>query len=154
MAMMKLTDINIDFSPIPNDESFEGLESGDEFESYWIDRVVEIIEKSCPDFESLNQFADDVDSDENLIRIQITTRTDWLDDGNTDFVGDVQTFLEQKFEGVEISVARNSYDHLTDDDEVLECCEDFDNYKEMEKKGYFSLDLEEKEIKEWFENQD
>ena len=54
----KMTDINIDFSPIPKDKSFEEMEEGDELmdRSKWLDEVDNIISKENPDYEPLTTY--------------------------------------------------------------------------------------------------
>jgi len=54
----KMTDINIDFSPIPKDKSFEEMEEGDELmdRPKWLDEVDNIISKENPDYEPLTTY--------------------------------------------------------------------------------------------------
>ena len=64
-----LADINIDFSPIPKDKSFEGLEEGDDL-SYgkkidWLENIIEIIEIIRPEFEALTLYVNVLEEDED-----------------------------------------------------------------------------------------
>jgi hypothetical protein len=159
MAWDMLADINIDFSPIPKDKSFEGLEEGDDL-SYgkkidWLENIIEIIEIIRPEFEALTLYVNVLEEDEDNAAIQITTRQVMLDSGDEDYIEKVEKYLKKRFPEVEISVSDNYYSHTMEDEDALYLCSDFEEYKEQVQGGYIGVDdLDETEVKEWYKSQE
>ena len=64
----EMTDVNIEFSPIPKDESFEEMEEGDDLcdmdTPKWLDKVDNIISKENPDYEVLTIYITECDRGE------------------------------------------------------------------------------------------
>ena len=60
----RMTDVNIEFSPIPKDKSFKEMEEGDEIymdNTKWFEEVENIISKENPDYESLIVYVQECD---------------------------------------------------------------------------------------------
>jgi hypothetical protein len=149
---ISLTDISLSFEPIPDDESFEDIDcEGDEYDtdSEWMDGVTKILEKVCSDYESWSICVDSFE--EENVCIKITTRTDWIQGLNED---KIKKFLKKKFPECDIDVDSTEYDHLEDDEDTLDLFDSYKEYKSKEKKGYVSVDMEDDEIKEWYENKE
>ena len=128
---MRLVDIIMDFSPIPKDKNFRGMKEGDDLLPEKIDWLVdlkEFIRGICPNFEILNAsvegmeeydddngvrvFGDELVSESEFIRIQITTSEDSLERHTWELDEKLEEWLRKRFPEVKITVTMNSYDHV------------------------------------------
>jgi hypothetical protein len=148
---ISLTDISLSFEPIPDDESFEDIDcEGDDYDtdSEWMDGVTTILKKVCPNYEPWTICVDCFEEDKNVC-IKITTRTDWV---QGKYENKIKKFLKEKFPECKVNVDSTEYDHSEDDEDTLELFDSYKEYKDKEKAGYVSVDLEDDEIKEWYKN--
>ena len=128
---MRLVDIIMDFSPIPKDKNFRGMKEGDDLIPEKIDWLVdlkEFIRGICPDFELLNAsvegmeeynddngvgvLGDELVSESEFIRIQITTSEDSLGRHTWEFDEMLEEWLRKRFPEVKVTLTMNSYDHV------------------------------------------
>ena len=128
---MRLVDIIMDFSPIPKDKNFRGMKEGDDLLPEKIDWLVdlkEFIRGICPDFEILNAsvegmeeynddngvgvLGDELVSESEFIRIQITTSEDSLGRHTWELDEMLEEWLRKRFPEVKVTLTMNSYDHV------------------------------------------
>ena len=128
---MRLVDIIMDFSPIPKDKNFRGMKEGDDLLPEKIDWLVdlkELIRGICPDFEILNAsvegmeeynddngvgvLGDELVSESEFIRIQITSSEDSLGRHTWELDEMLEEWLKKRFPEDKITVTMNSYDHV------------------------------------------
>ena len=128
---MRLVDIIMDFSPIPKDKNFRGMKEGDDLLPEKIDWLVdlkEFIRGICPDFEILNAsvegmeeynddngvgvLGDELVSESEFIRIQITTSEDSLGRHTWELDEMLEEWLRKRFPEIKVTLTMNSYDHV------------------------------------------
>ena len=128
---MRLVDIIMDFSPIPKEKIFREMKEGDDLllkKIDWLDDLLEFVRGICPDFEILNAsvegkeeynddngvgvLGDELVSESEFIRIQITSSEDSLGRHTWELDEKLEEWLRKRFPKVKITVTMNSYDHV------------------------------------------
>ncbi len=128
---MRLVDIIMDFSPIPKDRIFREMKEGDDLLSKkidWLDDLLEFVRGICPDFEILNAsvegmeeydddngvgvLGDELVSESEFIRIQITSSEDSLGRHTWELDEMLEEWLKKRFPEDKITLTMNSYDHV------------------------------------------
>ena len=128
---MRLVDIIMDFSPIPKDRIFREMKEGDDLLSKkidWLDDLLEFVRGICPDFEILNAsvegmeeynddngvgvLGDELVSESEFIRIQITSSEDSLGRHTWELDEMLEEWLRKRFPEVKVTLTMNSYDHV------------------------------------------
>jgi hypothetical protein len=152
MGNISLTDIGLSFEPIPDDKSFKDIEADNDYDSKWVNEVIDIIKERCPRFNpwTIPAYVTVFDDEDNKVCIQMTTATHMLE--GEDFEDEVKDFLKKRFPKSEVNVDSTEYNHSEDDEDTLELFDSYKEYKDKEKAGYVSVDMEDEEIKEWYKN--